>query len=85
LAGAAAGAGGSGAVLATMPGVVAEVRVSAGGPVAAGQVVIVLESMKLFSSLKAETVGVVADISCRPGETVMAGKRLVLIERQPGA
>ena len=80
LAGAAAGTGGSGAVLATMPGVVAEVRVSAGDTVDAGQVVIVLESMKLFSSLKAEIAGVVADVSCQPGETVMAGKRLVLIE-----
>ena len=85
LAGAAAGgAGGSGAVLATMPGVVAEVRVSAGDSVEAGQVVVVLESMKLFSSLKAEIAGVVADVSCKPGETVMAGKRLVLIERQAG-
>jgi 3-methylcrotonyl-CoA carboxylase alpha subunit len=36
--------------------------------------------MKLFSSLKAEVAGVVTDVSCRPGETVMAGKRLVLIE-----
>jgi 3-methylcrotonyl-CoA carboxylase alpha subunit len=83
LAGAAAGAG-SGAVLATMPGVVAEVRVSAGDSVEAGQVVVVLESMKLFSSLNAEIAGVVADVSCQPGETVMAGKRLVLIERQAG-
>ncbi len=79
-AGAAAGAGGSGAVLATMPGVVAEVRVSAGEAVDAGQIVVVLESMKLFSSLKAEIAGVVTEVSCQPGETVMAGKRLVLIE-----
>jgi 3-methylcrotonyl-CoA carboxylase alpha subunit len=81
-AGATAGAGGSGAVLATMPGVVAEVRVSAGDAVEVGQVVVVLESMKLFSSLKAEIAGIVADVSCQPGETVMAGKRLVLIEPQ---
>jgi 3-methylcrotonyl-CoA carboxylase alpha subunit len=80
LAGAAAGAGGSGAVPATMPGVVAEVRVSAGEAVDAGQIVVVLESMKLFSSLKAEIAGVVTEVSCQPGETVMAGKRLVLIE-----
>jgi 3-methylcrotonyl-CoA carboxylase alpha subunit len=84
LAAAASGSGGSGAVLATMPGVVAEVRVSAGETVDAGQVMVVLESMKLFSSLKAEIAGVVADVSCKPGETVMAGKRLVLIEPQAG-
>jgi 3-methylcrotonyl-CoA carboxylase alpha subunit len=85
LARAAAGAGGSGAVLATMPGVVAEVRVSAGDIVDVGQIVVVLESMKLFSSLKAQIAGVVADVSCQPGETVMAGKRLVLIETHAGA
>jgi 3-methylcrotonyl-CoA carboxylase alpha subunit len=85
LAGAAAGAGGSGAVLATMPGVVAEVRVSAGDSVDAGQIVVVLESMKLFSSLKAEIAGVVADVSCQLGETVMAGRRLVLIETKAEA
>ena len=82
-AGAASASGASGAVLATMPGVVAEVRVSAGETVDAGQVMVVLESMKLFSSLKAEIAGVVADVACKAGETVMAGKRLVLIEPQP--
>lgn len=73
-------ASGSGAVLAAMPGVVAEVRVAAGEQVEAGQVVIVLESMKLFTSLSAEIAGTVADIACQTGETVPAGKRLVLIE-----
>ena len=79
---AAAGGGGagSGAILAPMPGVVAEVRVAPGDRVEAGQVVVVLESMKLFTSLSAGIDGVVADIACGPGETVQAGKRLVLIE-----
>jgi biotin carboxyl carrier protein len=66
-----------------MPGVVAEVKVSAGDTVELGQVMVVLESMKLFSSLKAEVAGVVIDVACKPGETVMAGKRLVLIEPDP--
>jgi 3-methylcrotonyl-CoA carboxylase alpha subunit len=79
---AAAGGGGagSGAILAPMPGVVAEVRVAPGDMVEAGQVVVVLESMKLFTSLSAGIDGVVADIACQPGDTVQAGKRLVLIE-----
>ena len=78
--GSAAGAGGSGAIVATMPGVVAEVRVAPGDVVEAGQVVVVLESMKLFSSLKAGIAGTVTDLACRAGETVPAGRRLVLIE-----
>ena len=79
---AAAGGGGagSGAVLAPMPGVVAEIRVAPGDMVEAGQVVAVLESMKLFTSLSAGVDGVVVELACQPGDTVQAGKRLVLIE-----
>ncbi len=79
---AAAGGGGagSGAVLAPMPGVVAEIRVAPGDRVEAGQVVAVLESMKLFTSLSAGVDGVVVELACQPGDTVQAGKRLVLIE-----
>ncbi|MBN9449226.1 MAG: 3-methylcrotonyl-CoA carboxylase, partial [Bosea sp.] len=79
-AGANGASSGSGAVNASMPGVVAEVRIAAGERVEAGQVVVVLESMKLFTSLTAEIAGVVSDVACRTGETVSAGKRLVLIE-----
>lgn len=74
---------GSGSVLASMPGVVSEVRVDVGDVVEAGQIVVVLESMKLFSSLKTDVAGIVADVSCRPGETVGAGKRLVMVEPHP--
>ena len=75
---AATGAG-SGAVVAPMPGVVAEIRVEAGESVKVGQVVAVLESMKLFMSLEAEIAGTVTDVACRPGETVPAGQTLVRI------
>ena len=66
-----------------MPGVIAEVNVAVGDVVEVGQVLVVLESMKLFTSLQAEVAGTVADVYCAPGATVPAGKRLVLIE--PGA
>jgi biotin carboxyl carrier protein len=79
---ASAGASGSGkgAVTASMPGVVAEVRVREGDVVEAGQVLVVLESMKLFVSLRAEIDGSVTRVECRPNETVTAGKRLVMVE-----
>ena len=76
-------AAGSGAVMAPMPGVVAEIKVAEGDHVDAGQVVVVLESMKLFTSLKADVSGCVVEVSCRPGDTVSAGKRLVLVEPDP--
>jgi len=79
-AGSKAGVGGSGAVLAPMPGVVAEVKVEPGDRVEVGQVVVVLESMKLFTSLAAAVAGTIADVACKAGETVPAGKRLLLIE-----
>ena len=75
-----AAAAGSGALLAPMPGVVAQVKVAAGDTVEVGEVVLVLESMKLFTSLAAGIAGVVVDIACAAGETVAAGKRLMLIE-----
>jgi 3-methylcrotonyl-CoA carboxylase alpha subunit len=74
------GSAGSGAVLAPMPGVAAEVKVTVGDAVEVGQVLVVLESMKLFTSLSAQVTGTVSEVACKPGETVAAGKRLVLIE-----
>ena len=72
--------GGSGAVLAPMPGVVAEVGVAVGERVEIGQVLVVLESMKLFTSLQAQIAGQVVAVDCAAGQTVPAGKRLVTIE-----
>ena len=71
---------GSSAVVATMPGVIAELRAVVGERVEAGQVVVVLESMKLFGSLTADIAGVVVDVTCQAGEAVPAGRRLILIE-----
>jgi len=42
-------------------------------------VLVVLESMKLFMPLAAETDGTVAEIGCRPGETVPAGRVLMVV------
>lgn len=78
------GAGGSGVVLAPMPGVVAEIRVAIGETVEAGKVVAVLESMKLFTALSAGVAGRIVEIACRPGETVPAGKRLLLVKPTQG-
>jgi 3-methylcrotonyl-CoA carboxylase alpha subunit len=73
-------AAGSGAVRAPMPGVIAEVRVVQGETVSAGQVVVVLESMKLFASLTADIAGHVTTIACHAGDTVTAGQALVEID-----
>ena len=72
-------ASGSGAILATMPGVVAEVKAVVGERVEPGQIIVVLESMKLFLPLTTDVAGVIKEISCRAGETVQAGRQLVVV------
>jgi 3-methylcrotonyl-CoA carboxylase alpha subunit len=78
-----AASGGSGAVLASMPGVIAEVKVAVGDQVEAGQVVLVLESMKMFASHASAIAGIVVEVACRPGQTVAAGAPLIKIEALP--
>ncbi|TCR61358.1 biotin carboxylase N-terminal domain-containing protein [Bosea sp. BK604] len=74
-----AGDGGN-TVRAAMPGTVAALHVKEGDAIAAGQVVAVLESMKLFMELKAPTGGIVQRVGTRTGATVSAGDILVAIE-----
>jgi 3-methylcrotonyl-CoA carboxylase alpha subunit len=79
----AAGASGSsksGAILSPMPGIVSDVKVAVGDTVDAKQVVVVIESMKLFISLESPAAGTVKEVACVPGETVQAGARLILVE-----
>jgi acetyl/propionyl-CoA carboxylase alpha subunit len=67
-------------VRATMPGTVAALHITEGDVVSAGQVVAVLESMKLFMELKAPVSGTVSKVSARAGATVAAGEMLIAIE-----
>jgi biotin carboxyl carrier protein len=62
-----------------MPGKVIAVLVAAGDTVEAGQPVVVLEAMKMESTLAAEVAGTVAAVSATPGATVGAGELLVEI------
>lgn len=66
-----------GEVLAPMPGKVTKVEVNVGDSVALGQVLVVLEAMKMEYTLKAEVVGVIAKVNVQAGEQVALGKLLV--------
>jgi biotin carboxyl carrier protein len=70
------------AVRPPMPGKVLEVLVHNGDKVAAGQVVAVLEAMKMRNEIAAPTNGVVAELSVEPGSSVRAGD--VLLRVVPG-
>ena len=74
-------------VTAPMPGVVAEIRVAQGSTVAAGEIVAVLESMKLFIDLKSPAAGRIASISVAKGQSLAAGELVMTLEpvAAPGA
>jgi len=66
-----------GALRAPMPSVVVEVRVRVGDRVEKGQPVVVLESMKTETVLRALVDGVVSAVGCKKGEMVEEGRELV--------
>ena len=70
---------GHAAACAAVPGNVWKVLVSPGDRVAAGQVVVLLESMKMEMEVTSPVDGVVQEVSCRVGRTVAQGQRLLSI------
>jgi acetyl/propionyl-CoA carboxylase alpha subunit len=69
-----------GSLHAPMPGRIIKVLVAEGDDVTDGQVVIVLEAMKMEHSLRAPYDGVVTSVTAAPGDQVEAGTVLVVIE-----
>ncbi|KAF7783993.1 hypothetical protein Agabi119p4_158 [Agaricus bisporus var. burnettii] len=72
-------------IRAPMPSLVVEVKVKAGDTVEKGQAVVVLESMKTETVLRAGGKGVVRAVGCKNGEMVDEGKELVDIEFEESA
>ncbi len=69
-----------GGATAPMPGKVLEVRVGAGARVDAGQVLVVLEAMKMQHSVLAARDGVVAEVRVAVGDQVEADQVLLRLE-----
>ncbi len=65
---------------ASMPGVVLELLVSAGEPVAKGQALIVTEAMKVEQTVQAPRAGTVTEILVKEGDSLQAGDLLLVLE-----
>ena len=74
---AAAGAAGAVSVKAPMPGNILDVKVAAGASVKAGDVLVILEAMKMENEIVAPQDGTVASVNVNKGDTVNSGDVLV--------
>ena len=73
-------AAGPGVLPAPMTGTVKEVKVTAGDQVSAGQLVVVMEAMKMDIDVTATAAGTVAEVHASPGDNRAAGQPLLTIQ-----
>ena len=70
----------SGTVSANIPGKVVTVEVTEGQRVEEGQVILILEAMKMQNEIQAPVTGTVTTVHCSEGEAIEANVPLVVIE-----
>ena len=69
-----------GSVVAPMPGKITEIKVKVGDSVSQGDVLLILEAMKMENELVAPKSGKVKEIRVNAGETVNRGDILLILE-----
>ncbi len=80
--GAGAGASGEFKLKSPMPGLVVTVPVSEGQTVAEGDILVILESMKMQNELKSPMDGIVSKVKVSDGDSV-EGSQLMIVVTQP--
>ena len=76
----AAASSGKSGVKSPLPGVILDIKVNVGDTVKKGQVVIILEAMKMENNINADKDGKITAINVSKGESVLEGTDLVIIE-----
>lgn len=74
-----AGAAGSVSVVAPMPGKILGVKAAAGQAVKKGEVIVILEAMKMENEIVAPQDGTIASINVATGDSVEAGATLATL------
>ena len=71
---------GKSGVKSPLPGVILDIKVNVGDTVKKGQVIIILEAMKMENNINADKDGKITAINVSKGESVLEGTDLVIIE-----
>jgi propionyl-CoA carboxylase alpha chain len=74
------GEGVAGGLVAPMPGTVLAVHVTPGDTVAQGQLLMIVEAMKMEHRITAPRAGTVTEIRARPGDQVNGGDLLAVLD-----
>jgi acetyl-CoA/propionyl-CoA carboxylase, biotin carboxylase, biotin carboxyl carrier protein len=72
------------AIVSPMQGTVLSVQVAEGDPVAAGQVICIIEAMKMENEVHAVRDGIVSELSIAAGEPVRTGQVICVLAPESG-
>jgi acetyl/propionyl-CoA carboxylase alpha subunit len=73
----------AGALVAPMPGTVLAVHAAPGDTVAQGQLLMIVEAMKMEHRITAPAAGTVTEVRARPGDQVSGGDLLAVLDEAP--
>lgn len=71
--------GGAGAVKSPLPGIIVDIKVKVGDEVKKGQVIAILEAMKMENNISSPMDGKVTEINVNPGDSVLEGVTILTI------
>ncbi|MCL1831692.1 MAG: biotin/lipoyl-binding protein [Oscillospiraceae bacterium] len=75
-----ASSGGGNAVVSPLPGTIVAIKVAVGDRVEKGQMLIIIEAMKMESTISAPNAGVIAEILTTAGANVQSGTPLLRMQ-----